>query len=257
MAALRFGDMDPVAEDNWGGVDGSAYDGFNDQDVHFDAPVNFDAILVGEVSYAGIDGMISYGVDTDGNTVEDDLDAMQIYASGDFGNVSAELAYQAEFAGTGAVIALGGSTTVGGADLGVAFADADGGNSVGVDVSYPVGPVTAGAYFTSNSDDSDAYGISADYSEGPLSVSASYEDDVDGNAEDYGIEGSYDVGNGLMVMAGVVDSFDDTYIAGEYDLGGGGSLLVGFADDSDGDAGDEVGDPEYQDGTTVEVSFEF
>ena len=264
MAALRFGDLDPVAEDNWGGVDGSAYDSFNDQDVHLDSTTSplganvFEALLVGEISYGGVDGMISYGVDTDGNFVEDELDAMQIYASGDFGNVSAELAYQAEFAGTGAVIALGGSTTVAGADLGVAFADADGGNSIGVDVSYPVGPVTAGAYFTSNSNDPDAYGISVDYSEGPIAVNAFYDNDVDDTAEDYGIEGSYDVGNGLMIMAGLVDSFDDRYVAGEYDLGSGAALLISHADDSDNDdTSDEIGDPEYQEGTTVEVSFEF
>jgi hypothetical protein len=265
MAALRFGDLDPVAEDNWGGVDGSAAENFNDQDTHFNA--GFDAILVGEVSYGGIDGMISYGVDTNGglNAGLDELDGLQLYVTGDFGNVSAEMAYQeAPVASDPEVIALGASTTFGGADVGAAFVNSSSTNaasdeqSIGVDVSYPVGPVTAGAYFTSNRDDPDAYGFSVDYSEGPVAVNAFYDNDVDDTAEDYGIEGSYDVGNGLMIMAGLVDSFDDRYIAGEYDLGNGAALLISHADDSDNDdTSDEIGDPEYQEGTTVEVSFEF
>jgi len=263
MAALRFGDLDPVAEDNWGGVDGSAYDGFNDQDVHFDT-VDFDAILVGEIAYGGIDGMISYGVDTDGILAAgvDELDAMQIYASGDFGNVSTELAYQADVAGTDEILALGASTTFGGADVGGAVVSADSGNSVGVDVAYPFGPITAGAYFTSNENDPDTYGFSVDYSEGPIAVNAFYDNDVDDTAgvEEFGVEGSYDVGNGLMVMAGYLtqDTFEDRfYVAGDYDLGSGAALLVSYAEDDDDVDGDEIGDPEYQRGTTVEVSFEF
>jgi hypothetical protein len=34
-------------------------------------------------------------------------------------------------------------------------------------------------------------------------------------------------------------------------------LLSSCAVDKARDSGDEIGDPEYQDGTTVEVSFEF
>ena len=246
-AALRFGDLDPVAEDNWGGVDGSAYDGFNDQDTHFGAG-GFEAMLVGE---------ISYGVDTDGITAEDELDALQVYATGDFGAATVEMAYQQAFAATDQILGLGVSTTLGGADLGLAFVNADSGQSIGIDVAYPVGPATLGGYFTSNNNDSDAYGISVDYADGPVTVSVFYDNNVDNTAEDYGIEGSYDVGNGLMIMAGVVDAGDDQYIAGNYDLGGGAALLVSYATDGDGGAGDEIGDPEYQEGTTVEVSFEF
>ncbi len=52
---------------------------------------------------------------------------------------------------------------------------------------------------------------------------------------------------------------DAFYVAGEYDLGSGAMLLVSYAEANDaGFAGDdEVGAPEYQVGTTVEVSFKF
>jgi len=253
-AAMRFGNLDPVAEDNWGGVDGSAYDGFNDRDTHFDT-VGFDAMLVGEITYGGVDGMISYGVDMD--TTNNPLDALQLYVSSDFGGASVELAYQQAVAGTDEILGLGVSTTLGGADLGLAFVNATSGQSIGLDVAYPVGPATLGGYFTSNNNDSDAYGVSVDYADGPITVSVFYDNNVDNTAEDYGIEGSYDVGNGLMLMAGVTDAGDDIYVAGNYDLGGGAALLVSYADDKGGDSGDEIGDPEYQDGTTVEVSFEF
>ncbi|WP_377509493.1 hypothetical protein [Octadecabacter sp. R77987] len=124
--------------------------------------------------------------------------------------------------------------------------------------------MTLGAYFVSEGGAlvADGYGISAEYADGPIAVSVNYEVLDDGlaantTAEDWSIEGSYDVGNGLTVLAGVADAGEDFYVAGSYDLGGGATLLVSYADDQDTDSGDEVGDPEYQVGTTVEVSFEF
>ena len=63
-----------------------------------------------------------------------------------------------------------------------------------------------------------------------------------------------------MVMAGYLtqDGTEDRfYVAGDYDLGSGAALLVSYAEDDDDIDGDEIGGPEYQRGTTVEVSFEF
>ena len=62
---------------------------------------------------------------------------------------------------------------------------------------------------------------------------------------------------GLNAYAGVSDAGDDYYVAGTYDLAEGAQLLVSYAEDDDNDSEDEIGDPEYQEGTTVEVSFEF
>ncbi len=263
MASLSFGDIDPVAEDRWGGVSGMSADGFNDADTHF--AVGFDAILVGEVTLGGTTAALSYGVATGGsaNTVTDnDLDALQVYITSSFGSLDVELAYQDEFAAD-AVFAVGVSTSFGGADVDVAFADNGTDSSIGIGVSYPVAPgVTVSGYYAVNDVADDAYGVEVDYVSGPISVNAFYDATAADNSGEFGIEGSYDVGNGLTAYAGFIstESTDSSayYVAGTYDLGGGAELLVSFADDGiDGSSSDEIGDPEYLEGTTVEVSFDF
>lgn len=256
MGGLFFGDVDPVAESEWDGVDGSAVAGFNDADVHFDV-ADFDAILRGEVMFGGITGMVSWGVGIDGNAfTNNDLDAMQLYVSGDLGNFGFQLAYQDEFGPTPQIFGVAVSTTFAGADAKLAYLDDGTESSIGVSVSYPIGPVTAGAYFTSNDIADDSWGISADYVDGPLSVSAFY--DVDQGADgQFGLEGSYDIGNGLMVMAGILDNGDAYYVGATYDLGGGASLLVAYADDENNPLNDEIGANDLMAGATVELSFEF
>ena len=138
-----------------------------------------------------------------------------------------------------------------------------------------MGPVTLAAYYSINDDDDDIaednWGLEADYSANGISVNAfldvigegAFADDDD--LFEFGVEGSYDVGNGLEIFAGYLSDDggaenDLFYIAGEYDLGGGAEIVVSYADDGDEDfdlTGGEVGDPEYLEGATVEVSFEF
>ncbi len=266
IASLSVGDLDPVAEDRWGGVDGDTVTGFNDQDVHFDV-AGFEAMLVGEATIAGFTAAVSYGLDADGATAEDSLDAMQLHVAGSFGDFGVEFAYQEEFAGTPQIIGLGGSASFAGADIAVSYLTDDTETSTGISVSYPVGPVVIGGYYSMNDVAEDNYGVSADYANGPISVSAAY--DVDGGeagADDvasYELDASYDVGNGLMVLAGAfgtdVDGDDmGFYAAATYDLGGGASLLASYADDGDDTVlGEDLGGPEYKEGTTIEVSFAF
>lgn len=263
-STLTFGDTDPVAEDRFGGVDGMDAETFNDQDTHFDT-AGFEAMLVGETEIAGFTAAVSYGVDADeGNDLTGEvLDAMQVYVSGSFGQVDVEFAYQEDFGPTPEIFAIGVSTSFAGADVTVAYADNETITSTGIQVSYPVGPATIGGYYTVNDGGTDDYGLSAEYSSGALAIEASYDvsdADESSDTDSYAIEGSYDVGNGLVVLAGVLgDEAENTayYVAGEYDLGGGAELLVSFADDEGNDTNDEIGDPEYNHGTTVAISFTF
>jgi outer membrane protein OmpU len=257
MGGLYFGDVDPVADSEWSGVDGSAVAGFNDQDVHFDV-AGFDAMLRGEVMFGGIEGFVSFGVEVDGdNAITDaDIDAMQVVVNGTFGNFGVQLAYQDEFGPTPQILGLAVSTSFSGADVKLAYLTDQTETSIGVSASYPIGPVTAGAYYTSNDIAEDSYGISADYASGPITVSAAYDVEFGGDGA-FGLEGSYDVGNGIMVMAGVVDNGDAYYVAGTYDLGSGASLLVAYADDTNNPTNDAIGGPEYMAGATVELSLSF
>jgi hypothetical protein len=259
-ASLTFGDTDPVAEDRFADVDGMDAVSFNDQDTHFDV-AGFEAMLVGEAEVAGFTAAISYGVDNgDGNDLTgEQIDAMQIHVNGALSGFTIDFAYQEEFGPTPSIFGISGSTSFGGADVTIAYADNETVTSTGISVSYPVGAVTVGGYYTMNDGDdaTDDFGVSADYADGPISVSAAYDDNGDDDGDSFSVEGSYDVGNGLTVLAGVVDSGDAYYVAGSYDLGSGATLLVSYADDENNETNDEIGDPEYNAGATVEVSFSF
>jgi len=268
-ASLSLGDLDPVAEDREGFVDGSTTAGFNDQDVHFDV-VDFDAMLVGEATVAGFTAAVSFGVNGDDTLAAgvEDLDAMQLHVAGTVSIVDLELAYQQEVAGTPEIFGVGASVNVAGADLEASYVDDGTENSIGLAVAYPFGPVAVSAYYSINDVAEDNFGAELDYSANNLAINAfvdvnAGEDGAD-DVTEYGIEGSYDVGNGLEVFAGYITDDaaenDLLYAAAEYDLGGGAMVTFSYADDGDSTAnltGDEVGDPEYNEGISVIASFEF
>ncbi len=256
MGGLYFGDVDPVADSEWSGVDGSAVAGFNDKDVHLDV-ADFDAMLRGEVTFGGVEAMVSWGVGIDGNAfTTNDLDAMQVYARGSFGNFGFQAAYQDSFGPTPEIFGLAVSTNFAGADAKLAYLTDGTETSIGVELGYPIGPVSLGAYYTSNDIADDSFGVSAGYADGPITVDVFY--DVDQGADgQFGIEGTYDIGNGLKAWAGLLDNGDAYYIAATYDLGGGASLLASYADDSNNPMNDEIGAPDLMAGATVELTFEF
>ncbi|MBE0414335.1 porin, partial [Yoonia sp.] len=110
------------------------------------------------------------------------------------------------------------------------------------------------------------WGIKVAYADGPIKAALDYQDDQ--GVIKVALDASYDVGNGLTLLAGMYDQSDsndarfdgtDYYVAATYDLGGGAELLVSYADAETGDAidDDEVGGPDYQVGTTVAVTFSF
>ncbi|ATG48208.1 hypothetical protein CEW89_11915 [Celeribacter ethanolicus] len=175
------------------------------------------------------------------------------------------------------VLSLGAS--FGGADFTASVMDFAGETGYGLEVAYPVGPVTLGAYYASYDmpfyGSEEAYGVSVDYSDGPLTVAAYFEEDFVG-AQEYAIEGQYDFGMGLVVTAGYIDGDDDgtlgaldgdddyaTYIVAEYDLGGGASFLASYADansvaaESTDDIDTGIGGYELYSGATVSLSFSF
>jgi outer membrane protein OmpU len=255
LGGLFFGDVDPVAESNWGGVDGSAVAGFNDADVHFDVAL-FEAILRGEVNFGATTAMVSFGVDTDGVGLGNDIDAMQVYLSSSFGAFNVALAYQEEFGPTPEILGVEAGTSFGGADVTLAYETDGTETSMGVALSYPIGPITAGAYYTSNEIADASFGVSAAYAAGAITLDAAY--DVDQGADGvFGLDATYDLGNGIMVLAGLADNGDAYYVASTVDLGGGASLLVSYADDSNNPLNDAIGGPEYMAGVTAELSLSF
>ena len=283
-AGLYWGDTSFAAESLWSSAGDMESDGFSEADG--------ENVLRGEVSIAGIDAAVSYALsDADGNETDsgaftEEVDQLSVAASGTFGMVTIGAAYQEESISVAAdmydpsgangdfnlseIFGISAGVAVGGADITVAYAsdETNGNNSTGIQVAYPFGPVTGTVYYVSEDDgsDEDNYGVTVAYADGPIAVTLDY--DYDQGVNKVGLDGSYDVGNGLTVLAGMYDQSDDTtaanngtdfYVAGTYDLGGGASVLVSYADAETGGAiaDDEVGGPDYQVGTTVEVSFKF
>ncbi len=277
-AGLHFGDTSFAAESKWAAAGDMEADQFSEADG--------EVVLRGDVMYSGISASVSYAVaNVDGGYVADDGsegagDQLSFGASGAFGTVNFAVAYQAEadnlgyFSGNGdftdeSVMGVSAGTTVAGADITVAYAQktglvaADDLSSMGINVSYPIGPVTATVYYVSETNDADDaednYGLTVAYADGPITAKVDYDNDQ--GTDKWNIDGSYDTGLGLTVLAGMQNENEgddaDYYVGGTYDLGGGASILAVYANDEDGDQEDEIGAGEYMPGTTIEVSFSF
>lgn len=265
-SGLYFGQTAFAAETYWSAVGDMEADNFSEADG--------ETVLRSELTMAGITAGMSYAVaDAADVAATDSVNQLSLGATATFGNFDVAVAYQEEAdqdmsAANGdfnadEVIGVSGSTTFSGATVSAGYASnlTDETSSIGVKVAYPFGPVTATAYYVMEDSEAgdvdDNFGINVAYEAGAIAVALDYQDDQ--GVAKTAIDGSYDLGNGLEIFAGMYmeDNIENEfYVAGSYDLGGGASVLVAYADAQD-DTDDEVGANEYQRGTTVEVSFAF
>ncbi|SFJ52352.1 porin [Celeribacter neptunius] len=275
MYTLTYGDTEYAAVSYWNGVSDMAFDGFSE--------VDDEQVLKLDAKFDMFSAGLSTAVDRDGQTYQ-----LGFGATATLGMVDLSVAYQEEDAApaTGDIAANGdyngneifgisAGTSFGGADILVAYAkdntaDED---SIGIQVSYPVGPVTLTGYYVSESvasatyGDDYTYGLTAAYADGPIEILAHYESAR--GEEEYNLEGSYDFGMGLVVTAGYIDGDDDTdndfasYIVAEYDLGGGASFLASYADanstaaEMTDDIDTGLGGYELYSGATLALSLSF
>ena len=273
-ASLFYGDTAFAAETAWSGVGDMEADQFSEADG--------ETVLRGEATMAGVTAMLSYAVaNADGVTVttgtmgDASVEQLSLGMAATFGNFNVAAAYQAASEtgtwGSAAngdysdaeVMAVSASTTFSGATVTVGYASnvTAETSSTGVKVSYPMGDITATGYYVMEDSDAgevdDNMGINVAYASGAITASLDYQDDQ--GVSKTAIDGSYDLGNGMNIFAGMYmeDLIENEfYVAGSYDLGGGASVLVAYAD-AENDTDDEVGANAYQRGTTVEVSFTF
>ncbi|MCK0120385.1 porin [Loktanella sp. F6476L] len=223
------------------------------------------AVLRGDVSFGGVDASLSYIIDDANGEAEQ----LSFGAAATFGIATLTAAYQEDttFAdGNGdfsaaEVMGVSAAVTVANATITLAYADnmtADT-QSTGIKVSYPIGPVVATGYYVDEGDADANLGVNVAYTSGPIAASVDYQDDQ--GVTKYKVEGSYDLGNGLTVLAGALNENEgddvDYYAGATYDLGGGATATFVYAADEDGDQGDEIGAGEYDPGVTVSVDFTF
>lgn len=270
MFAVTYGDTAFAAEKHWSGVTNMNSDNFSEADG--ETALRLDAM------FGSIDMSLSGVVDNDRDDDSDpavpvvgtgDIHQLAFGATADLGGATIAVAYQEAWGGAvdggglafanngdfnnNDVMGISVAASLGGADLKLAYADDAGTSSTGISVAYPVGDVTVGAFYVSESVGDDNYGLSVDYASGPLTIGAWFHD---GSDEDFGLNLSYDMGNGMTVYAGHSDD-DGSYIAGELDLGGGASFLASYGDDSNDAANDEIGPQEYLTGVNLSVSLKF
>ena len=230
-ASLFFGDTAPAGKKYFSAAGDMEGDDFStDSDA---------AVLRGDVSFGMMNGSISYIVDDANNTAEQ----LAVGLGATFGAFTLGLGYQEDTTFTDAegdfnndeVFGVSVAGTFAGATVTVAYAEEMG----GVDVD-------------------DNYGVEVAYAEGAIGVTAKFRNEQ--GRDEWNLEGSYDLGNGMTVLAGALNENEgdaDFYVGGTYDLGGGASILALYAEDEDGDQADEIASGEYDPGMTIEVNFTF
>ena len=256
--SLVYGDTEFAAVSAWKSAGDMANDGFREIGA---AGSN----LKGSVTLGGATVAVSYDA-----AAGADLGTVDAAVTATVGAASVVAAYQEGVAGgIDELFGLSVATSMGGADVTLAYANnnTDDTNSIGVKVAYTVADVKATAFYVAESDAAreDGYGLTLDYTAGALSLQGFYANVND--LEETRVQGSYDMGNGLVITAGSIDgdsTADDdfaNYLVAEYDLGGGAALMASFVDGQAGGVNstdiDTFGGYELNDGTTIELSFAF
>jgi len=255
-SGIHYGDTKHGAENAWSAVGSMDNDDFRVADGEM--------VTRADMTFGGAKIGISLGDDTNISGTEKDYISLGI--TGSAGSFSYALAHQnantttvdlddnsafTQQATTGVRV----STTLGGATVALGYAKNDNGGSTGIEVSYPMGALTTTASYVQ---------AGKDGAENNWDVKFIYDADAVGltvatdESQDWNVDVSYEMGNGLSLFLGADDGGEDTYAGVSYDLGGGASLLASYANDNDNDDNDDdVGAKDYKEGMTFQLSFAF
>jgi hypothetical protein len=265
-SGIYYGDTDHAAENAWTAVGSMDNDAFRDADDEM--------VTRADITFGGAKISVSLGDDThlDNPTKAttpvpgNEKDYISLGISGSAGAFSYALAHQnantlwldnddneavSQQATTGVRV----STTLGGATVALGHAKNDDGGSTGIEVSYPMGALTTTASYVKEgkAGAEDNWDVKFAYAEGAVGVTVATDE-----SDDWNVDLSYEMGNGMSLFIGADDGGEDTYAGVSYDLGGGASLLASYAKDNDNDDNDdEVGAKDYKEGLTFQLSFAF
>ena len=255
-SGIHYGDTKHGAENAWSAVGSMDNDDFR--------VAKNEMVTRADMTFGGAKIGISLGDDTNISGTEKDYISLGI--TGSAGAFSYALAHQNENTATldpvdnlaATQLATTGvrvSTTLGGATVALGYAKNDNGGSTGIEVSYPMGALTTTASYVQEG---------ATGAENNWDVKFVYAADAVGltvatdESQDWNVDVSYEMGNGLSLFVGADDGGEDTYAGVSYDLGGGASMLASYANDNDNDDDDdEVGAKDYKEGMTFQLSFAF
>jgi hypothetical protein len=265
---VSFGSVEYSARTNWTSAGDMATDGWanqNDDDKN---------VLRANTTVGGLKVSVSQSVAADTATASSDPISLSI--SGSLGGASYVIANEGSTMGIAATTAVGGSTVTTAYSTTPSITSAAGvtpktyhasqtDTSTGVKIAYPMGAIVATVSYAmetkgaaSTSTASDSWNISAAWTSGDTKVTFATDENSDNK-----IEGSTKLG-AATIAAGMTDYLEDMYLSVTNPLGGGASIMASYAIDGNdgvaggsGDAKDEVGGPDLQEGLTVELKFAF
>ncbi len=214
--------------------------------------------------WSGDMGSFGYAIDAAAlnNGISDDY---SLGLGGDFGPATVGFGFENNsHTGNGTQFGISADFDAGIADVGVSYIDNDNGNSIGLAASAEVSPgIKVGAYYAVNDPADDKYGVTFDYSNGPLTLAVDYdtgENGANGAGDDrIEVDASYDMGNGVVGFVGWDSlttktsdgSMGALYVGAEVEIADGVSATIAYAE------ADEIGGPEFKDGTSAYLSLSY
>lgn len=209
------------------------------------------------LKWSGDAGPIGYAIDLqniDNDSTFSAEDQYTIGAGGTFGAVTVGFGWENnahDQAAGGNVLGVSADFSAGIVDAGISYIDTDTETSTGIAVSAEVvSGVTVGAYYAMNDTADDKYGVTFDYENGPFTLAIDYDDGNGATVSNYEIDVSYAVNDMITLYVGT-DEADGSYGGVEFAVADGITATIAYAE------ADEIGGPEFKDGTTAMLSLTY
>ena len=205
------------------------------------------------LKWSGDFGEFGYAIDAgnlDGSSTVNAGDHFTLGAGGSFGAATVGLGFENNsHEGDGTVTGVSADFDLGGFDVGASYITSDVETSIGVAASTEItAGLTVGAYYATNDNAGDAYGVTLDYTMDALTVAVDWDDN--GTTTNTEIDVSYDMGNGVVGYVGW-DEADGAYVGAEVDVADGIKATIAYAE------ANEIGGPEFKDGTSAYLSLTY
>jgi hypothetical protein len=256
---VNFGSTEYSARTNWTSAGDMATDSWANQNTD---DLN---VLRAETTVGGLKVSVSQNVAAGNATASTDPISLSI--GGGLGGASYVIANEGSKMGIAATTAVGGATVTTAYSTAPAIVTStsvahasDMDTSTGVKIAYPMGAITATVSYVMEGHGAcsvaapctqagDAWNIAAVWTSGATTVT--FKTDENSNNS---VEGTTTLGT-ASVSAGLSDYLEDMYLSVSNPLGGGASIMASYAIDGNdgvaggsGDAADEVGGPDLQEG---------
>jgi hypothetical protein len=266
--SVSFGTTEYSAITNWTSAGDMATDTWANQNAD-----NLN-VLRAETTVGGLKVSVSQSVAP--NTATASTAPISLTVGGGLGGASYVIANEGSKMGIAATTAVGGATVTSAYSTAPSIVTAtsaahasDMDTSTGVKIAYPMGAITATVSYVMEGHGAcsvaapctqagDAWNIAAVWTSGATTVT--FKTDENSNNS---VEGTTTLGT-ASVSAGLSDYLEDMYLSVSNPLGGGASIMASYAIDGNdgvaggsGDAADEVGGPDLQEGLTIELKFAF